>query len=492
MRVASLLLLTLVLPGCGDSGAGDETTTTITTPTQVAEAMTTEPTPTTGDTSTGPSTTQDPTTSPTPTTDTGSSSATTAAGCGACNEPNQQCIDDACVTGCQGQADACGPGEACDVVTGECVPEGTACAVSGATSECGPGQCGPGTVCDGAGACIAVAPCALSVCNSAGACWGGACQCERGVPCQDPALELLNGPFSTNISGLDFADDCTAWAVTVSGAQEFVRRLTPDGVLTEWGANGDYDLGEVRVLRQLTVPQLTVAPDAQVTAVPDPPRVEGYGEVALTYICCPTCGSCANNPNARGVARLVEEDAAMPLPIVIFAEPTQGTGPWDEYHLDAGPQGLTWGEDRVLYVGNTQTDGQFDTADLEAATVDPVHLFADRVTAATAISPVHLLVAVHPGTLHRLNTATLDVEFVVDMMSGVTSLSHDAFNGDVYVGLADLSVVRIRPFTGELEDFAAMPSKGRVAVSPGGNLWYTPVKYISDAPLSSWPLPTTL
>jgi hypothetical protein len=502
MRRASTIVA-LVVSGCAGGGSGDETTDSsltqssntpgfITSSTEVPGTAS-DPTTTQGPTS-DPTTVDPPTTGVTDTIDPPSTSSTTGGGCGACDEPNQQCVDGECVTGCQGQdPDPCGPAQVCDVISGTCVDADAACALAGPSVDCGDKQCGPGTACDDQGTCLAVAPCALEVCTSGGACWGGACQCDRGVTCQDPAVDLLNGPFSADISGLDFADDCTAWAVTVSGGQEFVRRLNSAGELTTWGAIGDFDLGEVRVLRHLTVPQLTVPPDGVVTNAPtDPVRVEGYGEVALTYICCPTCGDCANNPNARGVARLVEEDPNMPLPIVIFAEPTQGTGPFGNMAVDGGPQGLTWGEDRVLYVGNTKANGQFDTADLEAATVSPVFLFPDRTTAAAAISPVHLIVAVHPGQLHRLNTITLQTEFVVDLMSGVTSLSHDAFNGDVYAGLASLEVVRVRPFTGEVEDFAIMPAKGRVAVSPSGNLWFTPVKYLNPAPLSPWPLPTSL
>jgi hypothetical protein len=40
-----------------------------------------------------------------------------------------------------------------------------------------------------------------------------------------------------------------------------------------------------------------------------------------------------------------------PLPIVIVAQKTQGSGPFGSTAADAGPQGLTWGVDRVLYVG---------------------------------------------------------------------------------------------------------------------------------------------
>lgn len=492
----------LVIAGCGGGGGVDDEstgapTTVPSTPSDPTMVATTGPgADTTADVPTSDATqapTTDTSTGPPPATST--TSTTGPAGCGACNEPNQQCIADECVTGCQGQDPSpCGPGEVCDVISGECSPQDAACVLAGPTTACGDQQCGPGTVCDDMGACLPVAPCALATCDSGGHCWGGGCQCERGVTCTDPPTAVLNDVFGLDIAGLDFSDDCTAWAVTLSVVKEYVRRLDPAGVLASWPADGDYDLGEVRVLRHLTVPQLTLPPGGIVTAPADPTHVEGYGEVAVTYICCPSCGDCAGNPNARGVARLVEDDPNMPLPIVIFAEPTQGTGPFGQMHLDGGPQGLTWGNDRVLYVGNTKENGQFDTADLVAATVDPVVLFPERVTASAAISPVHLLVALDTGELHRLNTATQQTVLVVDLMAGVTSLSHDAFNGDVYASLADLSVVRVRPFTGEVEDFAVMPMIGRVAVSPSGNLWFTPVKYLTmgQGTLAPWPLPSTL
>ncbi|MCB9703088.1 MAG: hypothetical protein H6711_14435 [Myxococcales bacterium] len=289
------------------------------------------------------------------TTGTSASTGTTSgAGCGVCDEPNQSCVDDVCVTSCQGQdPDPCGPDQVCDVISGECVDPGSLCTVSGATEACGAGTCGPGTVCDGQGTCVAVAPCVGVECTGEGDCWGTFCACERAIECQEASADLLNGPFSADVSDIDFADDCNAWSVTLSGGQEFLRKLTPAGDLQSWGGVGDYDQGEVRVLRLLKIPQATKPPGETLagTTPPPPEPVEGLGEVALTYVCCPSCGDCANNPNARGVARLDEGNVMMPLPIVLFAEPTQGMGPFQNKWLDGGPQGLTWGEDRVLYVG---------------------------------------------------------------------------------------------------------------------------------------------
>ena len=111
------------------------------------------------------------------------------------------------------------------------------------------------------------------------------------------------------------------------------------------------------------------------------------------------------------------------------------------------------------------------------------------MTASAPVSPVHVLVALIGGGLHRLNTATKQAEFVVDLMSDVTSLSQDPLTGHVYAALASLDVVRVHPFSGEVADFAKMPAKGRVAVSPSGKLWFTPVKYLNAGVLSAWDLP---
>ncbi|WAS99176.1 hypothetical protein [Nannocystis punicea] len=492
----------LVLGACGDDGRATATEVT-TTPATATTTMTTGATPgttgepgtgsesdsdtavpTTGTTASEPTTT---TTSTTGTTEPAQTSSTTAGGCGACDQPNQQCVDGVCVTSCQGQGpDACPQGQVCDVISGECHAEGDPCTLAGLGTPCADLSCGPGTTCDGLGACVPVAPCADVACTDDGQCWGAVCGCERVVECQEPTADLLNGPFSTEIGGIDFADDCNAWMVTLRSGPDYVRRLKPDGELTQWTGVANLNMGEVKVLRRLTIPQLTDIPP--VAAEPSPPTpVEGLGEVAITYTCCQQCGCQADPP--QGVARLDEDNVMSPLPIVIVAQVTQGDGPFGSAAADAGPHGLAWGEDRVLYVGNSTMNGEYNNADLDNATQGVVFTFDARVTASAPISPVHLLVALDGGAVYRFNNQTKQAEFVVDLMSDVTSLAHDAFTGHVYAGLASLEVVRVAPFTGEVEPFQTMPGVGRVAVSPSGKLWYTPVKYLADVPLQSWDLP---
>ncbi len=451
------------------------------TATQTSEPTTTD---TSGSTTQAATTGETDSTSSTTTTGT-----TTGGGCGVCNQPNQQCIDDVCVTSCQGQdPDPCGPDQICDVISGDCKDLDASCSLGGGSEVCGDKLCGPGSVCDGLGTCVPIAPCAGVDCTDEGSCWGSFCSCTRQIECEDPSIELLNGPFASQIGGIDFADDCTAWMVTLRSGTDFVRRLTPDGVLSQFAGVANLNMGEVRILKRLTMPQSTLPPDHLAGEVVQPPiPVEGLGEVAITYTCCPTCGCFVDPP--QGVARLDEDNMMNPLPIIIAAKATQGVGPFGNTAADAGPHGLTWGENRVLYVGNSTDNGDLNTADLDKMTQEKLFTFDSRVTAGAPVSPAHILVGLIGGEIYRYNTNTGDNELLIDLMADITSISHDSFSGLVYVGLSTLEVVELHPFTGEVSTFEQMPGKGRVAVSPSGNLWFTPVKIVQNGTLSKWALP---
>ena len=470
----------------GSTTAASETGTASTSSDPSTTASTTAATDPT-DSATDPSTTEPITTGPTSTTD-ATTDATTGGGCGPCDEPNQQCVDDVCVTSCQGQdPDPCGPGQVCDVISGECKDEGAACTLAGGAQACDGKSCGPGTVCDGLGECVAIAPCAGVACTGDGQCWGTLCSCTRKIECEEPAANLLNGPFSVDIGGLDFADDCNAWMVTLRSGPDYLRRLTPAGTLTTWTGTANLNMGEVRVLKRLTVPQAKAPLPWTLDPPPPPQKIEGLGEVAITYTCCPTCGCQANPP--QGVARLDEDNVQNPLPIIIVAKATQGSGPFGNTAADAGPHGLTWGEDRVLYVGNSTDNGDWNTADLDKMEQAKVLTFPVRVTAAAPVSPAHIVVGLIGGDVMLYNVNTQQADFLVDLGQDITSLSHDAFTGLVYAGLRNLEIVELHPFSGDVATFGQMPGKGRVAVSPSGKLWFTPIKYINNLPLQSWPLP---
>lgn len=477
--------------GDGSSGAGPTTASDTT-----ATSGDTEPaTPTTGepgtDTQAGTDTSATaPTTGDPPTTTGVSASSSTGDPlvCDDCDDPNQQCQDGVCITGCQGQDPSpCGADELCDVISGECKPKGDPCLLAGPDVACDAKSCGPGSVCDDQGGCVPVAPCIDVACTDDGACWGTQCGCERPIACADPSLEALNGPFSDKIIGIDFADDCTAWMVTLRDGVDYLRRLTPADELSEWPGVSNLDMGEVKVLRSLTIPQLTTPLPWGSEPVPPTPA-EGLGEVALTYTCI---GGCDGN-DPQGVARLVEDDPQNPLPIVIIAAVTTGSGPFGVAVVDAGPQGLTWGVDRVLYVGNSTANGEFNRADLMGGTQEVVTTFAARVHASAPVSPVHLLVALEGGAVRRYNVITQISTPLVELGAHATSLSHDPFTNKVYASLSTLEVITIDPFTGDIEDFQMMPGKGRVAVSPSGKLYFMPADYFAPGDILAWDLPTTL
>ncbi len=499
MRATTTAVVVALICGCGDDGgradSGPIATDGATGSTATASSGETEPvTPTTGTPGTASqtgSTTGDETSTGVVTSSSDSESSTGAGACEDCSEANQVCQDGVCVTLCFGQVPTpCAADQVCDVVSGECKPEDAACVLTGPQVDCGGRSCGPGSVCDDQGSCVPVAPCLDVACTSEGACWGTLCGCERPIACADPPLEALNGPFSDKIIGIDFADDCTAWMVTLRDGVDYLRRLLPDGTLTEWAGVSNLDMGEVKVLRSLTLPQLTVplplagAPVGPVQPVP----VEGLGEVAITYTCIGGC----DGPDPQGVARLVEDDPVNPLPLVIIAAVTTGAGPFGVPVVDAGPQGLTWGVDRVLYVGNSTANGEFNRADLEGGTQEVVTTFSERVHASAPVSPVHLLVALEGGALRRYNVITQISTPVADLAAHVTALSHDPFNNKVYASLSTLEVVIVDAFTGEIEDFATMPDKGRVAVSPSGKLYFMPADYFAPGDILAWDLPATL
>ncbi len=396
--------------------------------------------------------------------------------------------------GCQGDPLICEQGTVCDVITGDCVPADTECVLAGPSVECGDLSCGPGTVCNDEGGCIAVAPCGAVSCEG-DLCWGAQCICDRPINCETASVEDLNGVFSTDIFDLEFADDCTAWMVTLRSGTDFVRSMTPGGELETWDGVANLNMGEIKVLKALN-PQYPAPPIVDDVLAPDhtPAQTHGgddnFGQVAISYTCCPTCGCFVDPP--QGVARLLPNDP-VPLPIVLPAVATQGfSGPFNNTAADAGPMGLTWGDDLRLYVGNANANGDFDTVDLVDESQELLTSFGSRVTASAPLTAVHLLVALETGEVLRFNTQILESTPVIDFEIGVTSMSHDAFTGMVYVSLSDLSVLELDPFTGETVEFEVMPNLGRVAVSPEGKLWWVPAKHVvGNLPLENWDLPTT-
>lgn len=486
-------LLVSVVAACGGEGSSDATTT----PTSVT-ATTTATAAGSDDSSeaSGPGSSTSAATDASTTAGVGdtTSTVTDTGDCTFCDGPNQRCVGDVCETTCQGQMpDPCAAaGQVCDHISGDCVDADAQCLLRGGYTSCGEQQCGPGSVCDDQGGCLPYPPCAGVACSDEGACWGTFCSCERAIDCEPPSDDLLNGPFSTEISDLAIADDCTAYMVTLRSGTDYLRRLTPDGELTEWAGVSNLNMGEVAVLKTLTPPPGAAVPLplGSGTVPPPPVLVEGIGEVALTYICCSTCGCFTDPP--QGVARLVEDDMLEPLPLVIPAVVTDASGPFGNSGADAGPFGLTWGVDRVLYVGNAEGNGNLHTADLEMETQQQISMFDERVTAAAPLTEVHIMVATLGGVVHRYNVLTGQATQLVDLGEDVTNMSFDAFSGLLYVSLRTLEVITLRPFAGTSQPFETMPARGRVTVSPNGRLYYSPISILDAQPISSWDLPDAL
>ena len=117
--------------------------------------------------------------------------------------------------------------------------------------------------------------------------------------------------------------------------------------------------------------------------------------------------------------------------------------------------------------------------------------FPARVSASAPVSPVHLVVGLIGGEVHRFNVLTKQAELLVDLDADITGFSHDSFSGLVYAGLSTLEIVVFNPFTGDVASFDKMPGKGRVTVSPSGTLYFAPVKYIYNGPIKAYDLPDT-
>lgn len=502
MRRCGLWVVCLVIASCGGDAASDAsaTPTSASIGSTASVGSTTSESGSTGGPETNTNTdsasvtsgTTQPSTGPSPTTVADTSSG--GGDCTFCSGPNERCVDGECETTCQGQLpDPCvASGRACDHISGECADPAGACVLEGEYTPCGGQLCGPGSVCDDQGECLPFPPCAGVACTDDNSCWGTFCSCERNIDCEPPTDDLLNGPFSTEISDLEFADDCTAWMVTLRSGTDFLRRLTPDGEVTQWAGVSNLNMGEVAVLKTLTPPPAAAVPlpVGSGTVPPPPLTVEGIGEVALSYICCSTCG-CVSDP-PQGVSRLVEDDEALPLPLVIPAVLTQSSGPFGNVGADSGPFGLTWGIDRVLYVGNAEGNGTLHTADLEMETQQQISMFEERVTAAAPLTEAHIMVATLGGAIHRYNVITNAATEVVDVGQDVTNMSFDAFSGLLYVSLRDFEIITLEPFTGVTATFQTMPARGRVTVSPNGRLYYSPLGILDAQPISSWDLPDSL
>jgi hypothetical protein len=133
-----------------------------------------------------------------------------------------------------------------------------------------------------------------------------------------------NGRDEEGAFDLEFDEQCTAYAVTMISGTDSLRQVTADGALRQWESVANLNMGEVARL-----------PESQGGTSRMP------AEIAATYIFCATCGCMETGTDGRlGVVRLDRASMTRPLPNVIAARPTTGTGPFGLLNLDTGPYGL--------------------------------------------------------------------------------------------------------------------------------------------------------
>jgi hypothetical protein len=404
------------------------------------------------------------------------------AGC-ACSA-GEACTSGVCVPDCGNpEAVTCGGGDVCDFATGRCVPEGSTGILTGDGERCGDDGplCLPGTECTLAGTCAAAPPCFATSCTADGtACWGRSCVSERPKGACAPApLDRMNmDDFLRDGDGgafdLEFDDACNAYAVTMISGPDYLRQLEPDGTLTVWTGVTNLNMGEVAVLR---------LPGGEFG------KGDGLGDVALSYVCCATCGCISTDP--QGVARL-DRAGTESLPMVVTATPSPGDGPWGVVEVDTGPYGLTWGRDNRLYVGNVAAQGDLVRADLDTGSVTTIHELGTRIHAAASFDQTSLLVALDGGTVVRVATDGAETAPWAEVGEDVTSLVRDPFTGRVYVSVRSARILEHAADGTPLGELATAPAAGRLAYAPDGFLYYLVVGWPTTAMVHRYDLPATL
>lgn len=422
----------------------------------------------------------------------GSCSAITCAGAG------QSCRAGTCTDDCRpADANACATGTVCDYADGRCRALADACVASATFEPCASSAnpsraCGPGLQCDGQGSCLSVEGCNGLDCDASGRCWAASCSCTRPAPrCTPAPLARLNAPEfvgaldngrdGEGAVALGFDDVCAAYAVTVISGPDYLRQVTADGTLTTWASVTNLDMGEVAVLR-----------------LPGGEFSDTLGDIAATYICCATCGCVETGTDARiGVVRLDRTSATRPLPNVLPAMATSGTGPFGNITLDSGPAGLTWGADHALYVGNVDANGDFSRIDLMAGSATSLTRFAARVVASTIFDAHSILVGLESGAVYRFDIYTGLSQLWAMLPAGATSLARDRFSGRVYaeMGGATPSIVSLAADGTGMNAFQTPPRVGRIAIAPDGYLYHLSVfpnvNWMSGDAIVRWPLPST-
>lgn len=406
----------------------------------------------------------------------GSAGGCTAESCG----PGQACVSGTCVQDCRlPTANPCIDGTVCNVSSqqlGKCVWPGDECVIATtAPVSCEKGECGPGTNCGPSGFCLPSLPCRNTQCMD-GHCWGIDCSCDRPeAPCtpaplgavgevntlNDPAFTRQGSKSGEGLFDLDFDTQCNAWGVTMISGPDYLRKVAPDGTVSSTTGVTNLNMGEVSAL---------VGKDGQFGG--------SYGDVALTYICCETCGCIISGSNGDPQGAAVYDAATNTLPMKIPSTKfTSGQGPFNSTSYDTGPYGLTWGLDRTLYLGNVVENGDFYALDLNTNLNQMITQFSKRVQAACPYDAERLLVAIEGGQVFLVPTLGLDgapTPFF-SLPDHVTSIVRDNWSGKIYAEVTSKTIYAIDADGSNVTEFMQTPAKGRIAFSPDGALYHLSV-----------------
>ena len=395
-----------------------------------------------------------------------------------CSGPGEICVNGACVVDCRkAGAQPCAAGTVCNASgtqPGQCVDPGGSCVTASEPEACGGKVCGSGSACDGNGHCYPRVPCSDIACDDKG-CWGSACACTRDKPCVPAPLgmageagTLHDNAFRKGVVDLEFAPDCSAWGVTLISGPDYLRDIAPDGTVSSHPSVTNLNMGEVSILQQISIPKFAPDHPGQTEKPTGPHSGTVELEVAATYICCSACG-CQLDSVPQGAIRY--DAATNTLPLVIPSKTfTTGAGPFGGAVIDTGPAGLSHGMDRVLYVGNIDTNGDYQRIDLVTQQKSLVTTFASRVYASTPFDAVTMLVALEGGELRllRIVDGSSTVWAVSDQP--VTGMVRDFFDGSVYVSRRDGSILQYSA-AGMPTPYQMVNGASRISIAPDGYLY---------------------
>jgi hypothetical protein len=280
------------------------------------------------------------------------------------------------------------------------------------------------------------------------------------------------------IFDLDFDQACNAYGVTMISGPDYLRKIDPAGQVTEYVGVTNLNMGEVAAIK---------GREGQFGG--------GLTNVALTYICCASCGCILSGPGSQpqGVAELDPATSELPMRIP-STQFTTGAGPFGNAAVDTGPYGLTWGLDRVLYAGNIEQNGDFHALDLETNSKQVIATLSARVLAAAPFDRNWMIVAVEGGTVHLVPVLgkVAPATPLITLSGEVSSLARDPWSGRVYASLDTLDVVSFNEDGDDLQVFQVAPALGRIALAPDGYLYHLTLGWPTQAAIVRWELPKSL